>query len=115
MLGSVAAPRPCTCRNDDANEAAPHEGNAAMKIVPTNIQQQIDRVDHQRSRAIGIGCGVLAAWCAFRLLWLFYIAMTFGAFFGTLVFEFVLWGVIGAIAAIAATAFLTRYAQRPRT
>jgi hypothetical protein len=29
------------------------------------------------------------------------------------VFSIVLWGVIGAVAAIAATGFLTRYAKRP--
>jgi hypothetical protein len=30
-----------------------------------------------------------------------------------LVFSIVLWGVIGVVAAIAATGFLTRYAKRP--
>ncbi len=37
-----------------------------------------------------------------------YIAISFGLFMGTLIFQFVLWGVVGTVAAIAATAFLTR-------
>ena len=59
-----------------------------MKIVPTSIEEQINRVDRQRS---------------------LYIGMTFGWFLGSMVFQFVLWGVIGAVAAVAATAFPTHY------
>lgn len=80
-----------------------------MKIVPTSIEEQINRVDRQRSLYIGIGAAVIAAWSVFRLLWLLYIAATFGVFFGALVFQFVLWGVIGAAAAVAAAGFLIRY------
>ncbi len=83
-----------------------------MNIVPTAIEEQINRVDRQRSRVIGISSAVLAAWCAYRLIWLFYVAVTFGGFFGTLLFSFVLWGVIGAAAAVTAVAFLVR-AKRP--
>jgi hypothetical protein len=82
-----------------------------MKIVPTSIEEQINRVDRQRSLVIGISCGVLAAWSLFRLIWLLYIGMTFGWFLGSLVFQFVLWGVIGAVAMVAATGFMTRYTK----
>ncbi|MDT5354308.1 MAG: hypothetical protein QOJ56_2840 [Mycobacterium sp.] len=33
-----------------------------MKIVPTRIEQQINRVDRTRSLMIGISCGLLALW-----------------------------------------------------
>jgi hypothetical protein len=82
-----------------------------MKIVPTNIQQHINRVDRQRSLAIGISCGVLAFWCAYRVIWSLYLTMTYNFLFGSLVFQIVLWGVIGVAAAVAATGFLTHYAK----
>ena len=82
-----------------------------MNIVPTAIEEQINRVDRQRSRVIGIGSAVLAAWCAYRLIWLVYLALTFGGFVGSLVFSFILWGVIGVAAAVAAVAFLLRARQ----
>ena len=82
-----------------------------MQILPTSIQEQVNRVDRQRSLMIGISAGLLAAWSAFRLIWLLYIAITFGLFMGSLVFQFVLWGVVGTVAAIAAIAFLTRYTK----
>jgi hypothetical protein len=82
-----------------------------MQLVPTSIQEQINRVDRERSLPIGISAGLLAAWSSFRLIWLLYIAISFGLFMGTLIFQFVLWGVVGTVAAIAATAFLTRYTK----
>jgi inner membrane protein involved in colicin E2 resistance len=84
-----------------------------MKILPANIEEQIDRVDRNRSLIIGIGSGVLALWCLYRVLWSFYLMMTYDFLFGSLLFSVVLWGVIGAVAAISAFGFLTRYARRP--
>ncbi len=84
-----------------------------MKILPTNIEEQIDRVDRNRSLAIGISTGLLAFWCLYRVLWSIYLSVTYDFLFGSLMFSVVLWGVIGAVAAIAATGFLTRYAKRP--
>jgi hypothetical protein len=81
-----------------------------MKIVPTLIEEQMNRVDDSKSRGIGIACGVAALWCAYRLLWLLYAATAFSSVgFApvSLVFPFVLWGVIGVVAAIAAVGFLT--------
>jgi hypothetical protein len=83
-----------------------------MKIVPTSIEEQINRVDRQRSLYFGISAGLLAAWSVFRLIWVLYIGMTFGWFLGAMVFQLVLWGVIGTVAAVAATGFLTRYTKR---
>jgi hypothetical protein len=80
-----------------------------MKLVPASIEQQINRVDPQRSLLIGISLGLVAAWSFFRLIWMLYISMTFGWFLGPLIFQFVLWGVIGSAAAVGAVGFLTRY------
>jgi hypothetical protein len=83
-----------------------------MKIVPTSIEEQINRVDRQRSLYFGISAGLLAAWSVFRLIWVLYIGMTFGWFLGAMIFQAVLWGVIGTVAAVAAIGFLTRYTKR---
>ncbi|WP_373141219.1 hypothetical protein [Mycobacterium marinum] len=80
-----------------------------MNIVPASIEEKIGRVDRQRSLAIGISCGVLAAWSFFRLVWLLYVSMTFGWFMGAVAFQFVLWAVVGSVATIAAAGFLARY------
>ena len=80
-----------------------------MKLVPTSVEEQINRVDRQRSLYIGISAGLVAAWSLFRLIWVLYLGMTFGWFFGSMAFQLVLWGVIGAVAGIASVAFLTRY------
>ena len=87
------------------------KGSQQMKIVPTNLEEQINRVDRQRSLYIGISAGALAVWSVFRLIWLVYIGMTFGWFLGSMVFQSVLWGVIGAVAVVAAVGFLTRYTK----
>jgi len=80
-----------------------------MQILPTSIQEHVNRIDRQRALMIGISTGLLAAWSFFRLIWLLYIAATFGLFLGALAFQFVLWGVVGTVAAIASYALLTRY------
>ena len=82
-----------------------------MKLVPTAIEEQINRVDRQRSLYFGIATGLVAAWSLFRLIWALYIGLTFGWFLGSMVFSFVLWGVIGAVAGVASYGFLTRYSK----
>jgi hypothetical protein len=86
-----------------------------MKILPTRIEEQINRVDSNQALGIGIAAGLTALWCAYRLIWLLYTAVTFSSVGWSpvsLVFPFVLWGVIGVVAAIAAFGFLSRYAKR---
>jgi membrane protein YdbS with pleckstrin-like domain len=80
-----------------------------MKIVPAAIEEQISRVDRQRSLYIGISSALLAVWSVFRLLWLVYLSVTFNWMIGALAFQFVLWGVVGAVATVAAVGFLSRY------
>lgn len=82
-----------------------------MKIVPASIEEQINRVDRQRSLYIGLSAGAVALWSAFRLIWALYIGMTFGWLLGSMVFQLVLWGVIGTVAAVASVGFLTRYTK----
>jgi hypothetical protein len=84
-----------------------------MKILPANIEEQINGVDRKRSLIVGISSGVLALWCLYRVLWSLYLMMTYDFLFGSLLFSVVLWGVVGAVASIAAIGFLTRYARRP--
>lgn len=87
-----------------------------MSIIPTRIQEQVNRVDRTRSLIFGISAGITALWCVYRLFWLFYTATVLSSVGWSpvsLVFPFVLWGAIGVVAAIAAFAFLTRYAKQP--
>lgn len=86
-----------------------------MNIVPTRIQEQINRVERTPSLVIGISAGLTALWSVYRLFWLIYTATVLsnvGWSPVSLVFPFVLWAMIGVAAAIAAFAFLTRYAKQ---
>ncbi|OBK21380.1 hypothetical protein A5634_10170 [Mycobacterium asiaticum] len=80
-----------------------------MNIVPAAIEAQINRVDRQRSLWIGISLAVLAVGSFFRLLWMLYVSMAFGAFAGPLAFHVVFSLIVGAAAAVGAIGFLTRY------
>jgi hypothetical protein len=87
-----------------------------MKIVPARVEQQINRVDRTPSLVIGIICAVAAAWCLMVLLQLMSLLMMFQSFgwlFTSLAPQFLLYGAVGGVAAIAAIGFLTRYAKRP--
>jgi hypothetical protein len=87
-----------------------------MNIVPTRIQEQVNRVDRTRSLVIGISASLTALWSIYRLFWLLYAATTLssvGFSAVSLVFPFVLWGVIGVAAGLVAVAFLHRYAKQP--
>ena len=87
-----------------------------MNIVPTKVEQQINRVDRTPSLVIGIICVIVAVWCLISLVQLISVLMMFasiGLFFGSLLPQLLLYGVLGAVAVIGATGFLTRYAKRP--
>jgi hypothetical protein len=96
------------------NQAAHKERTTAMKIVPTRLEEQINRVDRNTALGIGIATGLTALWSVYRLFWLLYTAVTFSSVGWSpisLVFPFVLWGAIGLAAAVVAVGFLTRYAK----
>jgi hypothetical protein len=87
-----------------------------MNIVPTRIEEQVNRVDRNYSLYIGISSAVTALFCLYRVLWTIYAATVLssvGVSAVSLVFPLVLWGVIGVVAAVSATAFLIRYAKQP--
>jgi hypothetical protein len=89
-----------------------------VNIVPSRIQEQVNRVDRTRSLVFGISAGVTALWCAYRLIWLVYTAAVLSGVGWSpvsLVFPFVLWGAVGVVATIAAIAFLTRYNKAPES
>jgi hypothetical protein len=86
-----------------------------MKIVPTRLEEQINRVDRTTALGIGIASGLTALWCVYRLVWLFYTAVTFSSVGWSpvsLVFPLVLWGAIGVASGVVALGFLTRYAKQ---
>lgn len=84
-----------------------------MKIVPAAIEEHINRIDRTPSLLIGISLVSVVLFCLYRVLWGFYVAMTFGFYVGPLVFGCVVWGAVGVVAAIGAAGFLTRYAKQP--
>ncbi len=86
-----------------------------MNIVPTAIQEKVNRVDRTYSLVIGISTGLTALWSLYQLFWLIYSAAVLsnvGWSPVSLVFPFVLWTAVGVLAAIASVAFLTRYAKQ---
>lgn len=86
-----------------------------MNIVPTAIQEKVNRVDRTYSLVIGISTGLTALWSLYQLFWIIYSAAVLsnvGWSPVSLVFPFVLWTAVGAVAAIASVAFLTRYAKQ---
>jgi hypothetical protein len=86
-----------------------------MKIVPPQLEEQINRVDPARSRVIGIVCAIIAGLSAFWLLWMIYdaaVLSSFGISPVYLIFGFVFRGVIFVVAAIAAIGFL-QHAKQP--
>jgi hypothetical protein len=86
-----------------------------MTIVPTRVQEQIDRVDRNRSLAIGVATGLTALWSLYRVLWAIYGATALASVGWSpvaLIFPLVLWGVIGVVAGIASVAFLLHYSKQ---
>ena len=81
-----------------------------MKIVPTPVEQYVNRVPRRYRTWTGVGFAILAASCAIRLVFLISGSIMFAGLGWSpvsLIFGFVLWGVIGVVAVIMAVAFLT--------
>lgn len=88
-----------------------------MKIVPTSIEERINKVDRTPSLIIGICSAILALWCVYDVFWAIYAATVLssvGYSPVSAIFSIVFWGVIGVIAVISAIGFLTRYAKGPQ-
>jgi hypothetical protein len=87
-----------------------------MNIVPTQIQEQIGRVDRTYALVIGISAGMTALWSIYRVFWLVYTAATFSSVGWSpvsLIFPLVFWGVVAAGTGFVSAAFLLRYAKQP--
>ena len=80
-----------------------------MKLVPAALEQHVNRIDRQRALMIGISTGLVAFWSAYRVIWSLYLSLTYDFLFGSLVFQVVLWGVIGVAAGLTSAVFITRY------
>lgn len=86
-----------------------------MNIVPTRLQEQVNRVDRRRSLVIGIAAGATALWSFYRVFWMLYAASVlsgYGLSTASLIFSIVLWGAVGVVAALVGAAFLIRYARQ---
>lgn len=85
-----------------------------MNLVPTRIQEQVNRVDRSKSLIFGIAAGVTALWSLYRVFWLLYSASVLssvGVSSASLIFSLVLWSAVGIAAGAVAAAFLIRYAK----
>lgn len=83
-----------------------------MKIVPTRVEEQINRVDRTPSLIIGIISALVALWCVYSVLWAIYAAMMLSSYGWSpvgAIFSIVFYGVLGVIAVISAVGFLTHY------
>ena len=86
-----------------------------MNIVPSQLQEQINRVDRTPSLAIGISAGLTALWSVYRLFWLVYSATVLsgvGVSPVSLIFPFVLWTAVAVGAGLVSFAFLVRYTKQ---
>ena len=86
-----------------------------MKIVPTLVEEYVNRVPRQYRTWTGIGWAILAASCAIRVLFLISSSIMLASVGWSpvsLIFSFMMWGVIGVVAVIGAVAFLDG-ARRP--
>ena len=86
-----------------------------MNIVPTAIQEHVNRVDRNPSLAIAIGTGVTALWCVYRVFWAIYAAIALSSVGWSpiaMIFSLVLWGAIGVVAAVASVAFYLNYSKQ---
>jgi hypothetical protein len=86
-----------------------------MSIIPTRVQDQVNRVDRTSSLWIGISAGVTALWSLYRIFWLFYAATALSSVGYTgisLIFPLVLWGAIAVVAGFVSVTFLLRYSKQ---
>lgn len=86
-----------------------------MNIIPTRVQEQVDRVERTPSLVLGIFAGMTALWSLYRVFWLLYSASVLsgvGVSAPSLIFSAVIWVAVGVGAAVASAAFLIRYSKQ---
>ncbi|MCV7171517.1 hypothetical protein O6P37_28100 [Mycobacterium sp. CPCC 205372] len=86
-----------------------------MNIIPTRVQEQVDRVERTPSLVLGIFAGMTALWSLYRVFWLLYSASVLsgvGFSAASLIFSAVIWVAVGVGAAVVSAAFLIRYSKQ---
>ncbi|MDO3635713.1 hypothetical protein [Mycolicibacterium arseniciresistens] len=86
-----------------------------MNIIPTRVQEQVDRVERTPSLVLGIFAGMTALWSLYRVFWLLYSASVLsgvGISAASLIFSAVIWVAVGVGAAVVSAAFLIRYSKQ---
>jgi hypothetical protein len=87
-----------------------------MSIIPTRVQESVNRVDRTRSLVLGISTGVVAVFAIYKIFWLIFAAATLSnlAYSGFwLVLSLVWWGAIAVLGVFWSVAFLRRYSNQP--
>jgi hypothetical protein len=85
-----------------------------MTILPNRWQQHFNRADRNQSLVFGVLAGISAFFCIYNVLTtLIAVAVIDNFAFGLWVFQILSWGVIGALAVVVATGYLTRYFKPP--
>jgi hypothetical protein len=86
-----------------------------MNIIPTRVQEQVDRVERTPSLVLGIFAGMTALWSLYRVFWLLYSASVLsgvGFSAASLIFSAVIWVAVAVGAAVVSAAFLIRYSKQ---
>lgn len=86
-----------------------------MNIIPTRVQEQVDRVERTPSLVLGIFAGMTALWSLYRVFWLLYSASVLsgvGFSAASLIFSAVIWVAVGGGATVVSAAFLIRYSKQ---
>lgn len=86
-----------------------------MNIIPTRVQEQVDRVERTPSLVLGIFAGMTALWSLYRVFWLLYSASVLsgvGFSAASLIFSAVIWVAVGVGAGVVSAAFLIRYSKQ---
>ncbi|MGA5466172.1 hypothetical protein [Mycobacterium sp. NPDC050041] len=86
-----------------------------MNILPTRVQEQVDRVERTPSLVLGIFAGMTALWSLYRVFWLLYSASVLsgvGFSAASLIVSAAIWVAVGGGAAVVSAAFLIRYSKQ---
>ncbi len=86
-----------------------------MNIVPTRIQESVNRVDRTHSLVMGILTGLAAFFAFWKIFWLIFATATlsnFGYSGFWVILSLVWWGAIAALGVFWSVAFLGRYSSQ---
>ena len=81
-----------------------------MSIVPAPIEKTVRNIDPAKARKYGIGCALVAVLSAIRLVVGVYNTVAYGIDV-FLIFQIVVWAVLGVVTGIYAVAYLERARQ----